>query len=381
MKVMVVSESMAAGGMEGILAALLPRLKARGLDVGLAVMKTDMPLARGLPEQGVPVWNMGHSGSSCRMKLHRRALRQAVRRLHDLLVQEQPDVVMGLGYYPDSVVFLPDHRWRVILGLYGEPPWWGRRWHLRMIAHTLALRRRARRWDFRFIAISNSVRHAAVDMYAVPEQRIRSIYSGLDTEHFAPMAPEPAGSTETGRFTILQVGNLYVHKGHATSLRALARIRRTCPGARLLLAGQGSAQADLEQLRDELGLGSAVEFLGWCGDVRALLRQADVYWMPSLREGFGLACVEAMACGVPPVVSGVGGLPEVVEDGVSGFVVPPHGDERLAEATLKLLTDRDLATRMGQAARQRAEEKFSHRVMVDAYMAAFTDLVAGRWPG
>jgi len=114
--------------------------------------------------------------------------------------------------------------------------------------------------------------------------------------------------------------------------------------------------------------------------VRDLMRQADVYWMPSLREGFGLACVEAMACGVPPVVSRAGGLAEVVEDGVSGLIVPPEADDRLAAATLALWGDRDAAARMGQAARRRVEEKFSRAVMVDAYAAAFRDLAANRWP-
>ncbi|MCZ6747115.1 MAG: glycosyltransferase family 4 protein [Acidobacteria bacterium] len=381
MKVMVVAETMAPGGMEGLLAQMLPLLKDRGLDVGLAVMKTDMPLARDLPEQGVPVWNMGHRGSSCRVKLHRRALRRAIGRLHALVLRECPDLIMGVGYYPDAVVYLPAHPGQVILGLHGEPPWWGRRWQPRMVAHTLALRRHARSRSYRFIAISGSVRDAAVDMYAVRPSRIRVIHNGIDTDRFAPVARSHA---EVGRApgpVIVQVGNLYPHKGHATSLRALARIRRACPEARLLLAGEGPARPDLERLRDELGLGPAVEFLGWRDDVRGLLQGADVYWMPSLREGFGLACVEAMASGLPPVVSSAGGLPEVVEDGVSGFVVPPRADDRLAGATLDLWRDRDLAARMGQAARLRAEEKFSHAVMVDAYLAAFHDLVADRWPG
>ncbi|TDI32600.1 MAG: glycosyltransferase family 1 protein [Acidobacteria bacterium] len=381
MKVMVVAETMAPGGMEGLLARLLPLLQQRGLDVGLAVMKTDMPLALDLPDQGVPVWNMGHVGSSCRVKLHRRALRRAIGRLHELVLRERPDLILGAGYYPDAVVYLPAHPGRVILGLHGEPPWWGRRWEPRMVAHTLALRRRARNRSYRFIAISGSVRDAALEMYAVPPPCIRVIHNGIDTSRFTPLARGETGSGGAAGPVIVQVGNLYPHKGHTTSLRALGRIRRTCPEARLLLAGEGPARQDLERLRDELGLGPAVEFLGWRDDVRGLLQGADVYWMPSLREGFGLACVEAMACGLPPVVSSAGGLPEVVEDGVSGMVVPPLADDRLAEATLKLWNGRDLAARMGHAARLRAEQKFSHTVMVDAYMAAFRDLVAGRWPG
>ena len=124
-----------------------------------------------------------------------------------------------------------------------------------------------------------------------------------------------------------------------------------------------------------LDLASDVTFFGERADVVKILQESDVFLLPSETESFGLGALEAMACGVPVVASNVGGLPEVVLDGETGFLAPVGNVEEMAKQVRRLLTDADLHARMSRAARSRVEAHFQLEPAVDRYQAAYRRIV------
>jgi glycosyltransferase involved in cell wall biosynthesis len=137
-------------------------------------------------------------------------------------------------------------------------------------------------------------------------------------------------------------------------MRAAASIHRQRADVRFVLVGQGPLEADLKREAWALGLDGTIVFAGRREDVPRLLRAFDLFVLPSIHEGLSIALLEAMAAGKPVVVTRVGGMPEVVEDGVEGLIVPPANPEALSRAILTLLRDADLRAQCGDAARQRS---------------------------
>ena len=156
------------------------------------------------------------------------------------------------------------------------------------------------------------------------------------------------------------MGRLRIRKGVEVLLEALRELRRRVPGAALRVAGNGEHRAPLERRTKELDLESAVAFLGACdaARVRTLLRGAAALVVPSTYEGMPLVVLEAMEAGVPVVASRVSGIPEVVVDGETGWLVPPEDPEALARALERVLTDPEEARRRGGAGRARIEERY-----------------------
>jgi glycosyltransferase involved in cell wall biosynthesis len=146
--------------------------------------------------------------------------------------------------------------------------------------------------------------------------------------------------------------------------------------AQLHLVGDGPERNRIEALVRTLGLTDEVRFLGECTDVAQVLQRSDVFLLPSETESFGLGALEAMASGVPVVASEVGGLPEVVQDRVTGFLAPLYDVEEMSRDVLLLLGDQALHTRMSLAARDRAQSHFQLEPAVDRYEAACRRVVA-----
>jgi glycosyltransferase involved in cell wall biosynthesis len=175
-----------------------------------------------------------------------------------------------------------------------------------------------------------------------------------------PVAAE-SGGEEAGEAAgyFLFVGRLRIRKGVEVLLAAMQDV----PGARLLIAGDGEHREALERRAAELGFGPggpAVRFLGRCGAgrVRGLLRGARALVVPSIYEGMPLVVLEAMEAGLPVIASRVSGIPEVVADGTTGWLVPPEDPEALAAALAAALADPDEARRRGEAGRRRVEDEF-----------------------
>lgn len=185
------------------------------------------------------------------------------------------------------------------------------------------------------------------------------------------LSVEPAGEVEGEPGYLLFVGRLRIRKGVEVLLEALAGLRRRFPSTVLRIAGDGEHRERLERKAAELGLESSVVFLGTCGAarVRALLEGAAALVVPSTYEGMPLVVLEAMEAGVPVVASRVSGIPEVVVDGGTGWLVPPEDPAALAGALAEVLADPDEARRRGEAGRKRIEERYRPAAAAAAWRA------------
>jgi glycosyltransferase involved in cell wall biosynthesis len=148
-------------------------------------------------------------------------------------------------------------------------------------------------------------------------------------------------------------------KGVEYFLDAASIVAERFPDVRFLVAGDGGSRKELEDRARRLGLEARIVFTGFRSDVRELLSEAAISVLPSLSEGTSNTLLESMAAGLPVVATQVGGNPEVIEDGVSGLLVPPRDSAEIAAAVGRLLEDEGFARRLGQAGMRRVSELFS----------------------
>lgn len=219
----------------------------------------------------------------------------------------------------------------------------------------------------------------------IPREKIRCVYNGVDLEDFKRTAVKAdvratLGAPD-GAPLVLCVASLNAYKNHRMLLRAAGRVVARCPQCVFLLVGQDAQVVDdterlgpktsnlglLKSLAAEMGLEKNIVFAGPREDIPDILASTDVFVMPSWNEGLNSASIEAMAMEVPVVATSVGGLPEVVEDGKTGYLVASDNDEAMAARILELLGDRVKREAFGNAGRQRAERLFAIEQMVDAY--------------
>ena len=176
-------------------------------------------------------------------------------------------------------------------------------------------------------------------------------------------------------FIIGTAGRLIELKGIEYLLRAAEELRHDFPALRVEIAGEGPERTKLEEQVQQSGLGDHVRFLGWIDNISEVLTGWDVFVMPSLEEGLGNAALEAMAAGLPVVASSVGALPEVVEDGTTGWLVPPRDPAALALHLRLLLSNRELRQRMGAAGYARVRDHFSLAQMVEGFARLYEELL------
>jgi N-acetyl-alpha-D-glucosaminyl L-malate synthase BshA len=208
---------------------------------------------------------------------------------------------------------------------------------------------------------------------ALPRQiPIEVVPNFVDTQRFcAARRAIPATAP-----VLTHVSNFRPLKRLQDVIEIFTRVRREMP-VRLHLVGDGPERPRIETLVHSSKLSDDVTFFGERTDVADVLRDSDVFLLPSETESFGLGALEAMACGVPVVASHVGGLPEVVRDGETGFLAPVGNVEEMAKQVRRLLTDADLRARMSRAARSRAEAHFQLEPAVDCYQAVYRRVVGG----
>lgn len=178
-----------------------------------------------------------------------------------------------------------------------------------------------------------------------------------------------------GEHRLLMVARLVHAKGHDTALRALARLKHL--PVEMLIAGDHlvGTGPQIQSLCTELGLGDRVEFLGQRTDVADLMLNADLLLAPSRREALSLTLIEAAACSLPVIASRVGGIPEVVEDGKTGWLVPVDDDVALSEHIESALRQPELLLAMGREARRKFEAAFTENVMLDATLDIYRSTI------
>lgn len=245
------------------------------------------------------------------------------------------------------------------------------------------------RWQYRFsynvlasrvIANSQATKEALLrNAPWLNPDRIEVIYNGVEPEEFAkPRVPSlrDAWGFPPDVPLLGYVGQLDERKGIATLLKAFGRVRDQVTNARLVLAGRGPLSDLVERETKRNGWEGAVRLVGFTDDIAGVMQAIDVLVLPSFWEGFGSVLIEAMAAGKPVVTTNVSSMPEIVTDGITGYLVPPGDPALLAARCTDLLHDPALRRRMGEAGRERARRDFTLERMVDHLEDLFRRAVA-----
>jgi len=228
----------------------------------------------------------------------------------------------------------------------------------------------------RLIAVSESMVRKIADERAGLAP-VSLIYNGVDLDRYEHQEPCCTLREEYGMAPNAQivgvVARLEPEKGHPTLLEAWPAVLRSCPDAYLLIVGEGSQREALERQANDLRIGHRVVFTGRRDDIPAVTAALDVAVLPSYREAQGLTILEAMALTRPVVASNVGGIPEMIQDGVTGLLVPPRDPDALAVAIVRLLRDHPLADMLARAGHDLVHDRFCIQLMVRAIEAIYDD--------
>ena len=366
-----VLHSMQVAGAEVLVAETIERLAGR-IDPVVFCLDLVGPLGGQLQRDGVPVIAFGRKPGfdfsvSKRMAREIRSRRISVLHAH----QYTP------FFYGAIAARLSGVRPRVIFTEHGR--------HFPDIVS--ARRRLVNRWLLDRLAdhvnaVCEFSARSLSDVDGFSRSRIEVIPNGVDLPRYGRVADVASLRRQLGldpsRRYIITVARFHPVKDHRTLLHAFAEVAPARPDVDLLLAGDGALSETLEKLAADLDIAPRVQFLGVRGDVADLLRASDVFALTSVSEAASITLLEAMACGLPVVVTAVGGNPEIVRQGVDGLLAPRGDSHAVALALLKVLDDGRLAYAMGQAGAERVRTHYRLEDTIERYFALYAGVPASR---
>jgi glycosyltransferase involved in cell wall biosynthesis len=329
-------------GSEAHLLALLPRLRERGWDVRMLMLHEEEPgawdFARALRARGVPL-------DAIRVRADVDPI--AFGQLLAYLVRTRPAILHTHLVHAETYGLLAGTAARIPVRFstkhgfneFREMPYFGVADRaVATLAHVE-------------IAISRGLARYLEEVEGFDGESFEIVHYGIEPD--GEPAPYDGGAPR-----LLCVGRLIPIKGHIVLLRAFAAARREVPELELDVAGRGPLEPALRALARELGVADAVRFLGHVTPIQGAIERAAVVVVPSMGEGFGMVALEAMERARPVVAASIGGLGEIVRDGVTGLLVPPGEAEPLAAAIVRVASDPELGRKMGAAGRERALARF-----------------------
>ncbi|VAX34860.1 hypothetical protein MNBD_UNCLBAC01-1102 [hydrothermal vent metagenome] len=234
----------------------------------------------------------------------------------------------------------------------------------------------------RVVAISDDARTELLQHNFIEENKVKVIYNAINLSDFE-FIKNIQFKTQVWHDFGLQsdslligiVARLSIEKDHKTLIKAFQRIAESSMDVKLLIIGDGQLKENLKSLVKKLNIENKVKFLGFRKDIPELINILDLFVLSSTMEGVSLTLLEAMAAGKPVIATNVGGNPEVVVDGDTGLLVPSGDPKKMAEAIIKILSDKELAAQMGNAGRKRVEKFFSLEKMVDKYEKIYQEVI------
>lgn len=226
-----------------------------------------------------------------------------------------------------------------------------------------------------YVAVSHHVKRQWLARGICVPDKLRVIHHALVLHDFPDRGAIGRTRAKDGGLLVGTVCLLEARKGLEALVEAMPAVLAKVPSVRFAIVGDGELMPWMQRRTRELGLATCVDFMGWRFDVPDLMWRFDVFALPSRRESFGLVFLEAMASRCPVVGSHVDGIPEVVEHGETGLLIPPDSPPALAAAIVELLTDTDKARRFGDAGRLRVEALFDADRMAREYNALYGELL------
>lgn len=232
------------------------------------------------------------------------------------------------------------------------------------------------------IAVSDSVRHSVMERLAMPAERVHTIPNWINTERFRPMEREAARSMFQlkASMVVACIGQITPAKGQEEFVRAASRVANMRQDVEFVIAGEEHESGtpftrDLMALADSLGLAHRIKFLGYVYHMPELLSAVDVVVVPSWDEGFSLVTIEAMAARRAIVASNVGGISEIIKDGINGVLFPAKDARVLADKILWTLWDTPQRERLGAEAQRDVQSRFSRETIIDRIESLYLDVL------
>lgn len=375
-KVLMLIDHLDAGGAQSLLVDLVEGLDRARFEPLVCVLRASSLHVPRLRQRGVPVFELGTGRFDPRKFF----------RLRALMRRERPDIVhthlsaarvlggLAVACLGGSKLICHDHSGEESLRKNAAFALW----------MLYPLERFLMRWTHALIAVSGDTARFARGVKGLPENKIRVVYNGIATRRFE------TGDAETGvrwrraygiaedAYVIGALGRLSHQKGIRHLVEAAPRILAAAPGARFVVAGQGPLRGSLEAQARRLGVAEAFCFSGHHGEVEPIYRALDLFVLPSEYEPFGLVVLEALACGRPVIAAAVGGVPEIMENGRDGVLVPPGNPARLAEAVLWLMNAPELAAHLAEKGRARVQEHFDLKTTLVSLEAIYAEVLKAR---
>lgn len=361
-----VIHSLEMGGAENVVLSYAEHHDKSRYELKVCTLRSGGPLAREIEERGVKVSTINTRASDSR----------GLTRLISVFKREAPIIV---HFHNPLPVFL------------GLPASIAAKVPFRVLTeHSISYPRRLGKWKWVYqllckridaaIACSEEVRKSHEGHFQ--NGRMVTIHNGIDVERF-PVRPKLdwlrlQSGIPHGKLILGNIGNLSPQKGQRFLLKAVKLLLSQGIPVALVMIGDGPLRQALETQARDLGVGEDVHFLGQRNDVPELLREIDIVVGASVREGFSISILEAMASSKPVVCTDVGGNKEVIIDGVTGFLVPPNDYKALASAIIKFTGDTDLRIRMGASARKLIQQRFSVKSMVKRTELVYENLFISR---
>ena len=350
------------GGAQKVLAQLLPRLNRERFAPTVAC------LYGGEGEVGGAIRAMGVSTVDLEMTARWRV--DAGWRLYRLLRSERPAILHTWLFHANVMGRLIGRLAGVPIVLSGE----------RTMGMENAWRYRVNRFTDgladRVVCVSEEVARFCVEEVGTPRDKVTVIPNGVDVKRYADLPDVAEARSQLGMPQEKPLVGTVARLEPAKRMDVLLQTMALVPTASAVIVGDGRQRSALETLAEQLKLADRVWFVGHREDVRCWLAALDLFVLCSDREGMPNAVLEAMAAGLPVAATAVGGVPEVVVDGVTGVLVPPGEPATLAEAVAGLLGDKELRRRMGEAGQRRIEECFSVERTVERTEALYEELLA-----
>jgi glycosyltransferase involved in cell wall biosynthesis len=249
-----------------------------------------------------------------------------------------------------------------------------KKWHVR-------LDQLCNRLSHKIIGVSQHTTDHVVEIEGAPREKVITIYNGIDFDRVKPSADdfqtrirEEFGAQD--KFLILTTGRLHPEKGYPYLFEAVAKLKEKVDSPFVwLIAGKGPFDEEFRRQVSALACDDVVKFIGFRTDIPDLMSAADLFVLPSVAEAFGVVFAESIYLGTPIVATKIGGIPEVVTDGVDGILIPPADSEAIAETVADLIKNPEKLEALAGTGRQKVIDKFEFEDMTRKYEAVYEDLM------
>ncbi|MFA4889124.1 MAG: GT4 family glycosyltransferase PelF [Candidatus Omnitrophota bacterium] len=236
-------------------------------------------------------------------------------------------------------------------------------------------------WGKQVIVLSNIIARHMIEDFGVPQERIKLVPRSVDLEKFTYFDPKDKRKAE---FNVGIIGRITPIKGHLYFIKAMARVAKAVPQLKVWVVGDAppakeAYKESIQVLTKRLGLWNNTEFLGAQRDIPGVLAHLDVLVLATTtHEAFGRVIIEAQAAGVPVVATKVGGVVDIISDGINGLLVPPADPASMAEAVIRIFQDKDLARSLAERALSKVKEKYSVELMLENTLKVYNEALGAK---